>query len=316
MIGMILSILLAGSSGVAPGPPVTEFNSKSTQPAAPGATQTTTLEVENDEDRRMTVPVSLGASRPFQFLVDTGADRTSVSRELVRELGLQQRSKAVLHSATGATVVSMAHLPEIRMSRRAVRNINAPMLAASDIGADGILGIDSLRSQQVVFDFGKGTLSILSGDKPDAVAPDAIVVRAKRKEGRLVVTNATVDRERTRVILDTGAALTIGNSALRARLASRGTLAPIGPISLMSVTGERLMGELATIRSLDIGGVRLEGLTIVFADAHTFRLLKLDRKPAMLLGMNALRGFDKVSIDFSDRVLSLVPPKKKEADPA
>ena len=38
---------------------------------------------------------------------------------------------------------------------------------------------------------------------------------------------------------------------------------------------------------------------------------------AMLLGMNALRGFDQVSIDFSDKILSLVPPKKKkEPDPA
>ena len=52
---------------------------------------------------------------------------------------------------------------------------------------------------------------------------------------------------------------------------------------------------------------------MVFADAHTFRQLKLDRTPAVLLGMNALRGFDQVSIDFANRTLSLVLPEERNA---
>ena len=311
MVGISLWIFFATGAAAAQAPPVTQFEVQSTQPAATEATQKTTLSVASDNYDRMTVPVRLGASRSYRFLVDTGADRTSVSRDLVRELGLEERPKAMLHSATGATEVRMAHLPELQMSRRSVRNINAPMLDAANIGADGILGIDSLRSHRIVFDFTKGTLSILSGEAPSAIEPDAIVVRARRREGRLVITKANVDRDRVAVVLDTGASISIGNAALRAMLAKRGTLAPVGPISLLSVTGEPLNGELAIVRSLEIGGARLEGLSIVFADAHTFRQLELDRKPALLLGMNALRGFDQVSIDFSDKVLSLVPPKKK-----
>jgi hypothetical protein len=49
----------------------------------------------------------------------------------------------------------------------------------------------------------------------------------------------------------------------------------------------------------------------VFADAHTFRLLGLDKKPAILLGMSALRGFDRVSIDFADRTISLQLPRAR-----
>lgn len=79
-----------------------------------------------------------------------------------------------------------------------------------------------------------------------------------------------------------------------------------GPIELVSVTGVILRGELAVIRELQIGGTTVRGLTMVFADAHTFELLDLDRRPAILLGMNGLESFDKVSIDFASRKLRLV----------
>ena len=316
MVEPLSWILLAASAAAAQVPPVTEYQAQSEPKVPSAATQNTTLPVAGDGHDRMTVAVTLGQSKPYRFLVDTGADRTTVSHDLVKELGLEERSRAILHSAAGARQVRTAHLPEIRMSRRSVRNINAPMLDAADMGADGILGIDTLRSHQIVFDFAKGTLSILSSYLAGPTDPDAILVQARRKAGRLVITNAAVEGDRVGVVLDTGAALSIGNPALRAKLASRGALTTVGPITLLSVTGERLSGELAFIRSLDIGGVRLERLGVVFADAHTFRQLKLDRKPALLLGMNALRGFDQVSIDFSDRVLSLVPPKKKDAGPA
>jgi predicted aspartyl protease len=314
MISAVLSILLA-ASGDAAAAQVTQYEAGPAHSAAAEGATSTQLEVKNDLDQRMTVPVRVGESRPFRFLVDTGADRTSVSFETARELGLAERPSATLHSATGRSLVRMAHLPELRMSRRAVHNINAPLLDAEDIGADGILGIDSLRSQKVVFDFAKDTLTILSANVPAAIDANAIVVRARRREGRLVIANAEIDGGKVGVVLDTGAALSIGNAALRAKLAKKGMLKVIGPISLVSVTGEPLNGELAIVRRLEIGGATLDRLAVVFAEAHTFRQLKLDRKPAMLLGMNGLRVFEQVAIDFAGRRLSLVLPRKPRPDP-
>jgi hypothetical protein len=63
------------------------------------------------------------------------------------------------------------------------------------------------------------------------------------------------------------------------------------------------------VRDLEIGGVTLKNLAIVFADAHTFKQLKLDQKPALLLGMNAIRAFKKVSIDFASRKFRVVLPQ-------
>ena len=318
MKGLTLSMLLAASAaaGEPASPPVTHYEAVTSPLQTAEADQSAELAMANDGHDRLTVPVRLGGSRPYHFLVDTGSDRTSVSRQLARELGLQERASAELHSATGRSEVRLAHLPELRMSRRAVRNISAPMLDADAMGADGILGIDSLRSQRVVFDFAEGRLSVLSGNAPDPIEEGAIVVRARRLEGRLVITDAEVDGIRVRVVLDTGSSLTIGNAALRRKLQRRRAPAAGGAIDLISVTGDALRGELITVRSLQIGGAELEGLGVVFADAHTFGQLKLDRTPAILLGMNALRGFDQVSIDFASRTLSLVLPKERRRDPA
>jgi predicted aspartyl protease len=164
----------------------------------------------------------------------------------------------------------------------------------------------------VVCDFAGGRLSVLSGDAPEEPEEGAIVVRARRLGGRLVITDAEVDGVRVRVVLDTGSSLTIGNAALRRKLERRRAPAIAGAIDLISVTGAALRGELVTVERLEIGGALLEGLELVFADAHTFRQLKLDRTPALLLGMNALRGFDQVSIDFADRTLSLVLPRARK----
>jgi hypothetical protein len=83
-------------------------------------------------------------------------------------------------------------------------------------------------------------------------------------------------------------------------------------IELHSVTGGKIMGDYLFVREVEMGGVELSNLAIVFADAHTFNALGLDRKPALLLGMNALRAFKKVSIDFANKTFRVVVPERSE----
>ena len=141
---------------------------------------------------------------------------------------------------------------------------------------------------------------------PEIDDRDAIVVRARRRDGRLVITDASAEGHHVSVVLDTGSQYSVGNAAFRRALERRGRLDIRGPIDLVSVTGDTLRGELAVIGELQIGGTTVRGLAMVFAEAHTFRQLDLDRRPAILLGMNGLESFDKVSIDFASRKLRLV----------
>ena len=299
-----LALLLAGPN---PPPPVTRFETIATPQPPDSAAPPDQVAFRSDGYDRMTVPVRLAGAGPFRFLVDTGSDRTAISSELAARLGLATAPAASLHSATGETRVAMAVIADLTLSRKAVRRIEAPLLAASDIGADGILGIDSLRAHRLLFDFPARTLSITSAEgRGDLDEPGAIVIRAQRREGRLVITDAAADGKHVSVVLDTGSQLSVGNQALARTLARRGKLERIGPIELVSVTGETLRGDLAIIRELQIGGASITNLALVFAEAHTFQKLGLDRGPAILLGMNGLRSFDKVSIDFESKKLRLL----------
>lgn len=323
-MGEMISIAMALAAAAGTIPPAnstavagSRFEALS-QPLAddPSATQDK-FGFARDSYQRMTVPVRLGGKGPFRFLVDTGSDRSAISRELAATLGLDAAPRARLHSATGESQVAMAVISNLTLSRKAVKRIDAPLLDAADIGADGILGIDTLRAERLSFDFLARTIAITTAqDTPEVDDRDAIVVRARRRDGRLVITDAAADGHHVSVVLDTGSQYSVGNRALRAKLERRGALDIRGPIELVSVTGATLRGELAVIRELQIGGTTVRGLAMVFADAHTFRQLDLDRRPAILLGMNGLESFDKVSIDFASRKLRLLvsratPPPTK-----
>ena len=66
----------------------TELKAVGTADAVDKNTQTEDVRFKNAVDDRMTVPVLLSGSGPFRFLVDTGADRTAISRQLASRLNL------------------------------------------------------------------------------------------------------------------------------------------------------------------------------------------------------------------------------------
>lgn len=273
-------------------------------------TQTEDIKFKSDASLRMTVPVTLSGHGPYRFLVDTGADRTAVSRELASGLKLAAGEEAELHSISGASTIKTVTVPALQLTSKEVRNINAPLLASENMGADGILGTDSLRFQRVMFDFQAQTLSVVPSATPDFKAePGTIVVEGVRKNGRLVVTEATANGRSLTVVVDTGSQVSIGNAALRKVLLGAKVLGPSEQVVLESVTGDKINGDFMSVKELQIGGVTLKNLAIVFADAHTFKQLGFDKKPALLLGMNAMRSFKKVSIDFASRKLRVVVPE-------
>lgn len=274
-----------------------------------GTTISDEVAISSDGADRMTVPVSVGGTGPYQFLVDTGSERTVISKELARRLGLSSGRAAVLHSVMGANNIDTVHIPHLQVSSNTISVIDAPALGASNIGADGMLGIDSLRSQRVMFDFKAQTMSITPSNQPlERMEGDTIVVRARSRGGRLIFTQAKIDGKRVAVIVDTGSQVTIANLALQKLLSKKGH-APISEmVTIESVTGEQMSANVTRVAQLELGGVSLTDLSVAFADAHIFRQLDLDDRPALLLGMNAMKAFDRISIDFAAKKVRFVLP--------
>ena len=268
-----------------------------------------------DRNDRMTVPVRLGGKGPYRFMVDTGADRTAVSTAIAADLKLTDGPTAMLHSITGTTSVRTANIPRLELGTDRVRSVEAPLLEAANMGADGILGVDSLRSQRVMFDFKARVISIVpSATRQEPAGDDTVVVRGNLKRGHLILTRATANGVPMTVILDTGSEVTMGNPALRARLDARKRLGEGQLIEMTSVTGQKLTGEAFRLKTVKLGDVVMTDLVILFADAAIFHSLDMEDRPAVLLGMNAMRAFDKISIDFARKQLRMVVPQESSID--
>lgn len=253
-------------------------------------------------ERRLTVPVVLGDHGPYPFIIDTGAERTVVSRELAGALKLRPGKPVRLISMTGIDVVETVVLPDLAIEAlRDRHHVVAPALAARNIGALGLLGIDTLRDHKVLIDFASNTMAVAPSRKEDRkrpADPGEIVVTAKNLFGQLIVTDAYYENSRIQVVLDTGSQVTVGNAALQRRI---GKSLKSQEISLTSVTGEKITASYTTVPDIRVGRVHFRGMPIAFSEVAPFKRFRLTKRPAMMLGMDALRSFDKVEIDFPNR---------------
>lgn len=287
-------------------PLLAAFPTLPTQEAAPQASQTDVVSIRNDSHDRMTVPVRVMNKGPFQFLIDTGAQNTVISTALASRLALAPNGRAKLIGVAGTEMVDTVDIEQIDLGRRSYYGLLAPLLDGEHIGADGIIGLDSLQDQRVLMDFRKGVMAINDAKSLGGNSGYEIVVTARRMSGQLIMADAVIDGVHTSVVIDTGAENSIGNLALQRALSRR---ASHGTTTLSSVTGQSIDAQIGFGRALKIQDMQLNNLWIAFAEAPAFEALGLHKKPALLLGMRDLRSFNRVAIDFASRKILFDLPK-------
>jgi len=81
------------------------------------------------------------------------------------------------------------------------------------------------------------------------------------------------------------------------------------PVSLISVTGGELVADYGSMESIKIGDIEIQDMPVAFADVPPFKVFGLEKRPAIMLGMDALKLFSKVQIDFANRELRLSMPR-------
>lgn len=265
---------------------------------APETNPTETIILGRDAGRRLTVPVRIGTAGPFEFLVDTGAERTVLARDIATQLGLVPQGTARMIGVAGEQQVDLVDVAEIGLGARSFFDLSAPLLEGGNIGADGIVGLDSLQGQRVLIDFDRNRMAIGEAAELGGSKGFEIVVTARRRSGQLIMTDAVIDGVRTAVVIDTGSDSSIGNRALQNALVRRHSHAQA---ELLSVTGQTIFADIGIARRLELGQLVMTNTQLVFADAPPFERLGLARRPALLLGMNQLRLFHRVAIDFAAR---------------
>lgn len=250
-----------------------------------------------DAHERLTVPVALHGTGPYQFLIDTGSQRTVVSTGVAERLALDMGPRVKIVSIAGIAGVASAHVEDMRFGQQTLTGLNVPLLDGRHIGADGIVGTDSLQDRRVLLDFDKNLIAIGDPQELGGSTGFEIVVRARRKSGQLIITRAVIDGVKTAVVLDTGASNSIGNLAPQRALREHGGAAA----TIASVTGQTLAAQIGVADKLTVGKLQVTNVAIAFADTPAFRELDLHSKPALFLGMRELRAFRRVAIDFPTR---------------
>jgi predicted aspartyl protease len=259
------------------------------------------LPLVQDPSTRLTLAVMINGKGPYAFLVDTGSDRTSISRELAAILDLPPGPRVIIHESAGADPARTVVIDTVTIGNRTIRHIEAPALAAKDLGADGMLGVDALRDLHLVMDFKALRLSS-SQSRPEPIDEHTIVVRGKSRYGQLILANSKVHGVPVLVVLDSGSQLSVGNPALLKLLTGREpSSAPQRTTHIVTATGRHMTLELDEIAEAEVGGVTIRNMPLAFAQLHTFDRFGLTHQPALLLGMDVLSLCQKVTVDLRRR---------------
>lgn len=280
----VLTATLASTSAAAPPPPDPDLE---------------VLEIDRERYDRMTVPVTIQGQGPYDFLIDTGAQATVLSRALADELQLFERKTATLVGMASVQQVETTPIEDFTLGSRSFYIRQAPVVEGAHIGeADGILGIDSLQDQRVLLDFTKRRIAVADAEQLGGNSGYEIVVKARERLGQMIITSARLDGVRVEVIVDTGAQSSIGNMALLERLRRNRKLADT---EMTDINGITMGGVVRVAERLDLGRASVENFAILFADSRPFHTLGLAEKPALILGMTELKLFRRVAIDFKTR---------------
>ena len=116
-------------------PPAASVDPAATAPVDPTSE---TLGFTSDATRRMTVSVDIDGQGPYPFIVDTGAERTVVSRELAEALSLPSLGDVTLATVANVRRVPSVQIDSMRVGRRTLNDIRAPALEQANMGAMGM----------------------------------------------------------------------------------------------------------------------------------------------------------------------------------
>ena len=279
-----------------------------TSPLLPDLTdpETTILSLDEDSNLRYTIPVRIDGVGPYNFMIDTGSQATAVTDRVMRGVILPPAGEALVVGMASRQVVDLVELDRFEVADRTLHNIAAPVLQRRHVGADGIIGLDALQDFRVLIDFRDETIAVADAEDELSRRGFEIVVRARSKLGQLLITDAEIEGVRATVIIDTGAQASMGNLALQRRIRAKRA----HEVKTTDVNGASILSDLSYARSLEFQGLEVSNVPITFADTPAFEALGLEDKPVLSLGMQHLRLFDRVAIDFAKRQILFDLPRR------
>jgi len=256
-------------------------------------------------DGHYTTSVWVNGEGPFSFIIDTGAQRSVLSRDLADRLGLSMLTGANVKATSGSGTGGISFLKSY--SSPLFRRMGEMMviLPPGGIVKDGVMGMELFTSRRLELNFADASVRTgESGPTPTGFVglPASIV------QNTFVVVDAVINGIHAKSMIDTGARRTIANASLRKALGfadgdPRLTAAePVG-----GATSDKTKALKAKLSSLVLGSYRFEHPTITFAEIPVLQSLDLDDQPAIVVGVDVLKTLKAMAIDYPRAELQLAP---------
>lgn len=263
-----------------------------------------------DPDARLTTPVWINGQGPYAFVVDTGSNHTILAQDLAETLQLPPSGRILINTVAGAEEAPSVRIESADVGKRGGRPTVMAIAPRAAIGGSGLLGIDLLDNLRLTLDFRQRRLAVSRSGRRSSDA-GSLTVKAQQRSGQLTLVGAEVGELPVIAFVDSGSEGTIGNLALRTLLGSRvQSLSNDGPLRapVVGATGLEILGEVGVVPTLRLGGLSVRFLPVIFADLHTFHVWEMADQPALLIGVDLLRQFESVDLDFGrSEVLFRVP---------
>ncbi len=275
-----------------------------------------TLAARTDDADHLSIEVLVNGHGPYHFVVDTGAETSVVADTVALALALPHVASVLVDGFSRRIPAETVRVDSLAYGPFRRQNLVLPVLPRRYLFADGYLGLDAISDSRVTFDFAGKSLKIeqprnwstLRHGRPSLTTN----VLARGTSGRLRVSDCQVDGVRATAFIDTGAEVSVGNLALKKALAARGKLHDLGPLMLNGVTGGEILSEVMSVSRIRLEELSFTDSTLAIADVPSFDAWNVRNRPALLIGMNFLRQFAAVTIDYRQKSfrfeLSEAPP--------
>lgn len=278
------------------------------------ATDPPAVDLSTNLFTRLAARVDLMPERRSLFVLDTGAQATSVSDRLAREMGLRDGPDLIVHAVTASTLTPTVILPRLKLQEEVFENVVAPVFPFEQLGAEGLLGLNHLEAFSLLLDI-RAQRAVLNPTRSNGVSfqfgggiqPTRIHRRMSsvptRQEGGLLLMEIRVGSIPAVAFLDTGSQYSVGNLALLRGLGIPNSA--LTEVTIHGVSGPPMHVQSGPEPGVQLGSKQISRMPLSFGDLHIFGVLGLNARPAMMIGADLLCRFERVGIDYRTSRITL-----------
>jgi predicted aspartyl protease len=245
------------------------------------------------DDGSIVVPVTIGGTGPYRFVLDTGSSRTVISARLWARLKAPAVAQTIMVTPAGRASAYIVRLDGVSIGGRPGVGVDAAVMAADRHAAgqqvDGLIGQDVLSALVYTIDY---RLRVLEWHPPGESMP-GVRLPLNIRDNRVLVHLAQHDGDPAplTMIPDSGA----DGLVLFAHARHKFRLTPIDMGVLSSMSGSRLASRVQ-LTDMVIGDTRLENPLAVLVDNEETAELMGD-------GLLPLHVFSRVTVNVPERYL-------------